>query len=203
MPSAMLIFSAATAAFTYGILRLQGHLPWHQNVDALANKTPMTPDLAFNTAASFATNTNWQSYGGENTMSYFSQMVALGIAQLFLGRRWASPSRRRWCAVCARPSPKRSAISGSIWCGPHLYLLLPICIVYAVFLVSQGMIQNFRPYTNVTAVDQSGAAAGQPLTQIHRAGADGVAGRHQDARAPTAAALSTPTPRIRLRIPRR
>ncbi|MDB5171650.1 MAG: K+-transporting ATPase, KdpA, partial [Phycisphaerales bacterium] len=74
---AMLIFSAVTAAFTYAILRLQGWLPWHQYVDALSNKTPLTPHLAFNTAVSFTTNTNWQSYSGENTMSYFSQMVAL------------------------------------------------------------------------------------------------------------------------------
>ncbi len=74
---AMLIFSLVSLLFTYGILRMQGHLPWHQNIDALSNKTPLTPDLAFNTAASFTTNTNWQNYGGENTMSYFSQMVGL------------------------------------------------------------------------------------------------------------------------------
>src|SRR4051794_29635415 len=75
--AAMLIFSGVTMLFTYGILRLQGYLPWHQYVDGLSNKTEMTPHLAFNTAASFTTNTNWQAYSGENTMSYSSQMVAL------------------------------------------------------------------------------------------------------------------------------
>jgi K+-transporting ATPase ATPase A chain len=162
--TAMLIFSAATAAFTYGILRLQGHLPWHQNVDALANKTPMTPDLAFNTAASFATNTNWQSYGGENTMSYFSQMVALASHNFFS----AGVGIVIAAALVRGLARDRSKTIGNFWVDlvrTELYLLLPICLVYAVALVSQGMIQNFRPYTNVTAVDQSGAAAGQPLTQ--------------------------------------
>ena len=74
---AMLMFSMVTMLFTYGILRLQNHLPFHQYVDALSNKTELTPALSFNTSASFTTNTNWQSYGGENTMSYFSQMVGL------------------------------------------------------------------------------------------------------------------------------
>src|ERR1700722_9533749 len=74
---AMLIFSLVTAAMTYGILRGQEHLPWHQNLDNLSNRTAMTGDLAFNTSTSFTTNTNWQSYSGENTMTYFSQMLAL------------------------------------------------------------------------------------------------------------------------------
>jgi len=72
---AMLMFSAVGFVLTYGILRLQNHLPLQGSPDAL--QTPMTPDLAFNSAASFTTNTNWQSYGGEDTMTYFSQMVGL------------------------------------------------------------------------------------------------------------------------------
>ena len=79
---AMLIFSLITMVITYGILRLQSHLPMNY-VDSLSNKTAMTTDLAFNTAASFTTNTNWQSYGGENTMSYFSQMVGLASHNFF------------------------------------------------------------------------------------------------------------------------
>src|SRR5215813_10889919 len=71
---AMLLFSLVSCLFTYGILRLQHLLPL--NPQGLAN---LSPDLAFNTATSFTTNTNWQSYGGESTMSYFSQMVALVI----------------------------------------------------------------------------------------------------------------------------
>ena len=74
---AMLVFSAVSAVFTYAILRLQQFLPWFHNIDVLSNKTAMTAHLAFNTAVSFLTNTNWQSYTGENTMTYFSQMVAL------------------------------------------------------------------------------------------------------------------------------
>src|SRR5215469_7624107 len=75
--AAMLLFSLAGAVFSYAIMRLQGYLPWHGFVDGLSNKTTLTPGLAFNTAVSFTTNTNWQNYTGENTMSYFSQMVAL------------------------------------------------------------------------------------------------------------------------------
>ena len=97
---AMLVFSGVERVFTYVILRAAGHLPWHGYVDALSNKTPMTPHLAFNTAVSFMTNTNWQSYGGENTMSYFSQMVALASHNFWSAaaghrhRRGASPRHR-------------------------------------------------------------------------------------------------------------
>src|ERR1039457_7186535 len=80
---AMLIFSFVTAAMTYGVLRLQDHLPLHQNLTGLSNRTAMTGDLAFNTSASFTTNTNWQSYGGENTMTYLSQMLALASHNFF------------------------------------------------------------------------------------------------------------------------
>ena len=84
---AMLIFSGVTAVFTYVILRLQDHLPWHGIIDGLSNKSAIPSHLAFNTAISFTTNTNWQSYSdGENTMSYFSQMVAAWqLPQLLVG----------------------------------------------------------------------------------------------------------------------
>jgi potassium-transporting ATPase potassium-binding subunit len=162
--AAMLIFSAVTALFTLGVLRLQSHLPWHQNIDALSDKTAMTPDLAFNTAASFTTNTNWQSYVGENTMSYFSQMVGLTSHNFFSAAVGIAIA-----AVLVRGlSRDRAKTLGNFWVDLvriHLYLLLPICTVYAVFLVSQGMIQNFRPYTTISAVDPSGGISQQVIAQ--------------------------------------
>ena len=112
---AMLLFSFVTMVFTYAVLRFQDHLPFHGIIDGLPNKTAMTPDLAFNTAASFTTNTNWQAYSGENTMSYFSQMVGLASHNFWSAavghRHRGGPGARH------RPSrvEERSATSGSIW----------------------------------------------------------------------------------------
>src|SRR5690348_14238157 len=163
--SAMLIFSGVTMLFTYGILRLQDHLPLHGTLNGLSNRTEMTTHLAFNTAASFTTNTNWQSYGGENTMTYFSQMVALASHNF-----WSAAVGIAIAAALVRGIARdRAGTVGNFWADLvrlNLYLLLPICVLYAVFLVSQGMIQNFKPYETITAIDQSGAAtASQPVTQ--------------------------------------
>ncbi|HWE93065.1 MAG TPA: potassium-transporting ATPase subunit KdpA [Tepidisphaeraceae bacterium] len=159
---ATLTFSAVTAAFTYALLRLQGWLPWHQNVDALSNKTPLTPHLAFNTAVSFTTNTNWQSYTGENTMSYFSQMVALASHNF-----WSAAVGIAIAAALVRGIARdKSKTIGNFWADlvrVHLYLLIPLCILYALFLVSQGMIQNFKPYSTVTTLEQT---TGMPVTQV-------------------------------------
>ena len=155
----MLIFSAVTALFTLGVLRLQSHLPWHQNIDALSDKTAMTPDLAFNTTASFTTNTNWQSYGGENTMSYFSQMVGLASHNFFS----AAVGIAIAAALVRGLARDRAKTLGNFWVDLvriHLYLLLPICTIYALFLVSQGMIQNFKPYTTATVRGSIGAVSG-------------------------------------------
>ena len=138
---AMLLFSLVSCLFTYGILRLQHLLPL--NPQGLG---PVSPDLAFNTAVSFTSNTNWQSYSGESTMSYLSQMVALVIhnfASAATGIALAAALVRG----IARHSTKTL---GNFWVDltrTTYYLLLPICVVFAVFLVSQGMIQNFKPYT--------------------------------------------------------
>lgn len=161
---AVLVFSLVTGLFSYGILRLQGHLPWHQYLDAASSKTPVTPDLAFNTAMSFTTNTNWQSYGGENTMTYFSQVVALASHNF-----WSAAVGIAIAAALVRGLARdKTKTIGNFWADIvrlTLYLLVPICIVFALFLVSQGMIQNFKPYTTVTAIDQSGAPGGTPVTQ--------------------------------------
>ena len=167
--AAMLIFSGVTAVFSYLLLRLQGHLPWYQYIDSLANKTPLTPGLSFNTAVSFATNTNWQNYSGENTMSYFSQMVALASHNF-----WSAAVGIAIAAALVRGIARnKSKTIGNFWADLvrlHLYLLIPICIVFALALVSQGMIQNFKPYTTVTAVDQSAAAPNAPVQQIIQQG---------------------------------
>ena len=138
---AMLLFSLVSCVFTYAILRLQNHLPLNpQGFGAL------DPHLAFNTAVSFTTNTNWQSYTGESTMSYLSQMVALVIHN-FASAATGIAIAAALVRGIARHSTK---LLGNFWVDLvriTYYLLLPICLVFAVFLVSQGMIQNFKPYT--------------------------------------------------------
>jgi len=163
---AMLLFSAVSAGATYGLLRLQGHLPMHRSLDAVASgtRTTMTQDLAFNTAMSFTTNTNWQSYGGENTMTYFSQMVALASHNFFS----AAVGIAIAAALVRGLARSKSRTVGNFWVDlirVHLYLLLPICICYAVFLVQQGMIQNFRTYTTANVVDATGGTSTQTIVQ--------------------------------------
>jgi K+-transporting ATPase ATPase A chain len=162
---AMLMFSMVTMLFTYGVLRLQDHLPWHQYVDNLSDKTVLNPALAFNTSASFTTNTNWQNYGGENTMSYFSQMVALASHNF-----WSAAVGIAIAAALVRALARDKAKTiGNFWVDLvriQLYLLIPFCIVYALFLVSQGTIMNFRPTSTVNVLDQSGASAGSPAQQL-------------------------------------
>ncbi len=144
---AMLVFSLVSLLFTYAILRSQHLLPL--NPQGLG---PLSPDLAFNTAVSFTSNTNWQSYIGESTMSYLSQMVALVIhnfASAAVGIALA--------AALVRGIARHSAKTlGNFWVDlvrVTYFLLLPICLVFAVFLVSQGMIQNFKPYTKAKLVE--------------------------------------------------
>ena len=148
---AMLLFSLVTMLFTYGILRFQDKLPLNPQgfgITSTSNPTgagAISPDLAFNTAASFTTNTNWQAYSGESTMSYFSQMVALASHNF-----WSAAVGIAIAAALVRGIARReSATIGNFWVDLvrlHYYLLLPLCILYAVFLMSQGMIQNFKPY---------------------------------------------------------
>src|ERR1017187_2127608 len=161
---AMLLFSLVSCVFTYAILRLQNHLPLNpQGFGALS------PDLAFNTAISFTTNTNWQSYGGESTMSYLSQMVALVIHNFC-----SAATGIAIAAALVRGIARHSTqLLGNFWVDlvrVTYYLLLPICLVLAVFYVSQGMIQNFKPYTQAKLVEsytiqvQQTDAKGQPVT---------------------------------------
>ncbi|HUZ07244.1 MAG TPA: potassium-transporting ATPase subunit KdpA, partial [Candidatus Paceibacterota bacterium] len=143
----MLLFSLVSCLFTYAILRLQNFLPLNpQKLGALS------PHLAFNTAVSFTTNTNWQSYGGESTMSYFSQMIALAIHNFFSAAVGIAIA-----AALVRGIARHTATTiGNFWVDVTriiYYLLLPICLVLALFFVSQGMIQNFKPYTTAKLIE--------------------------------------------------
>jgi potassium-transporting ATPase potassium-binding subunit len=143
---AMLLFSAAGMLFLYGIQRAQDLLPLNPQ-----GQVAVDPVLAFNTAASFTTNTNWQNYGGETTMSYLTQMAGLAF------HNYASAAVGIVLAVAVvRGLTRRSASRiGNFWVDLTrctLYVLLPICVVYALFLVWQGVPQNFNAYTQVTGV---------------------------------------------------
>ena len=145
---AMLLFSAVGVVFTYAILRCQAWLPLNPQ------QLPAVPDhLAFNTAISFATNTNWQSYGGESTMSYLSQMVALVIHNFT-----SAATGIAIAAALGRGIARHSATTlGNFWVDlvrVTYYLLLPICAVFAVVLISQGMIQNFKPYDSAALTEK-------------------------------------------------
>src|SRR5499427_4416244 len=161
---AMLLFSLVSCLFTYAMLRLQHLLPLNPQ-----GFGPLSPDLAFNTATSFTTNTNWQSYGGESTMSYLSQMVALVI------HNFASAATGiAMAAALVRGIARHSSKTiGNFWVDlvrVTYYLLLPVCVVFAVFLVSQGMIQNFKPYTKAKLTESFTVQVpktdekGQPVT---------------------------------------
>jgi potassium-transporting ATPase potassium-binding subunit len=152
----MLAFSFMSLLFTYAVLRLQGVLPLNPMLfsaaGAPAYATAMTPDLAFNTAASFTSNTNWQAYSGEATMSYLSQMLGLAF------HNWVSGAVGIGVALAlVRGFARRSATGvGNFWqdmVRAILWVLLPICTVVSLILISQGVIQNFSPYVVATTVE--------------------------------------------------
>lgn len=139
----MLVFSAATLFLTYVLERVQQHLPFNpQHLGAV------TPDLAWNTAISFTTNTNWQSYTPESTMSYLTQMLGLATHNF-----WSAAVGIALAVAFIRGIARREAKTlGNFWVDltrGTLWVLLPICIVYSVVLVSQGVVQNFHPYDTV------------------------------------------------------
>jgi K+-transporting ATPase ATPase A chain len=150
---ATILFNVVGFAFVYLVLRLQGSLPL--NPQTFAGNTA---DSAFNTAVSFATNTNWQGYGGETTMSYLSQMLALTV-QNFVS---AATGIAVLIALIRGFARRTSETIGNFWVDltrSTVYVLLPLCIVLALFLVSQGVLQNFKPYQTVallqpTSIDE-------------------------------------------------
>jgi len=155
----MLLFSAVSMLVLYLIQRIQNVLPFNpQHLGAVAPE-----HVAFNTAASFTTNTNWQAYSGETTMSYFTQMAGLAF------HNFASAATGIVLAIAFIRGIARRQMNtlGNFWVDfvrCCLWVLLPFCIVGSLFLVSQGVVQNLKPYDTVKLVEPQ---------QVQRVGADG------------------------------
>ena len=164
--AAMLMFSVAGLLVLYAFQRLQYYLPLNPQEFSGVN-----PDLAFNTAVSFTTNTNWQAYSAESTMSYFVQMAGLAF------HNFVSAATGIVLAIAfIRGIARREAKTiGNFWVDLtrcSLYVLLPLCMVGALALVSQGVVQNFKPYTQAALVEpqqltKTDADTGEETTETH------------------------------------
>jgi K+-transporting ATPase ATPase A chain len=161
---AMLLFSGVSMALLYGIERVQQWLPWNPQ------HFPAVPAaLAFNTAASFSTNTNWQNYAGEATMSYFTQMAGLAYHNFVS----AAVGIALAIAVIRGIARRESKTIGNFWVDVTrcmLWILAPACLVIALVFVSQGMTQNLRPYDTAKFLNpqtvQTTGADGKTTSQI-------------------------------------
>ncbi len=154
---AVLAFSLVSFVALYALQRLQGLLPL--NPESLP---AVSPDSAFNTAVSFTTNTNWQGYGGETTLSYLTQMLGLTV-QNYL----SAAAGMAVLVAFIRGFTRRNAHTiGNFWVDltrTTLYILLPLSLVLAVILVSQGVVQTFAPYRDVALLQPAFAADGTPV----------------------------------------
>jgi K+-transporting ATPase ATPase A chain len=156
--ASMLSLSIFSFLFVYLLQRLQGHLPLNpmhfSTAQAPQSATPMTPDLAANTAVSFVTNTNWQSYSPDTTMSYFTQMTALAV-QNFISAAVGIAVAVAMIRGFARHTAKTI---GNFWVDVTrctVYILLPVCLVATLLFVWQGSIQNFKGPTTATTLEGS------------------------------------------------
>ena len=161
---AVLMFSVVSLLVLYVMQRIQHVLPLNPQ-----GFGPVAPDLAFNTAVSFTTNTNWQAYGGETTMSYFTQMAGLAYHNFVSAAVGISVA----IAFIRGIAQREQDTLGNFWVDmvrATLWVLLPISIVGALFLVSQGVVQNLKPYDKVAVVDpqtvSSTGADGKPQTTV-------------------------------------
>ncbi len=157
--ASMLLFSVVSMVLLYLIQRLQGFLPF--NPQKMGAVSPA--HVAFNTAASFTTNTNWQAYSGETTMSYFTQMAGLAYHNFVSAAVGLSLA----IAFIRGIARRQMQTIGNFWVDmvrSCLWVLLPVCVVGALVLVSQGVVQNLRPYDKATLVEPQ---------QVQRVGADG------------------------------
>ena len=159
---AMLLFHVGGVLIIYGLMRLQGLLPFNP-----AGQSAVAPDLSFNTAISFITNTNWQNYGGESTLSYLTQMLGL-THQNFLSAATGIVLAVALIRGFARASVKTI---GNFWVDVTrctLYILIPICIPYALFLVWQGIPQTLGPYIDATTLEgaKQSIAVGPVASQV-------------------------------------
>jgi K+-transporting ATPase ATPase A chain len=160
---AMLLFNAMGLFALYALQRLQGFLPLNP-----AGLGTVTTDLAFNTAASFTTNTNWQAYGGETTLSYLTQMIGLTV-QNFV----SAATGMAVLVALIRGLARRSALTiGNFWTDlvrTALYILLPLALLLSLLLASQGVVQTFASYQTATLLQPAGYdkpvldATGQPV----------------------------------------
>lgn len=160
---ALVVFNFLGLLAVYALQRFQGGLPLNP-----AGMAGVSADSSFNTAISFVSNTNWQGYSGEATMSYLTQMLALAVQNFLSGATGIVVVFALIRGFVARSS----ASIGNFWVDitrVTAYVLLPLSLVFAVFLVSQGVIQNFSPYQEVTTLDTTSyqqaknGADGQPL----------------------------------------
>jgi potassium-transporting ATPase potassium-binding subunit len=212
---ALLAFNVLGALVVYLLQRWQAVLPLNP-----AGMGAVSVDSAFNTAVSFVTNTNWQGYAGESTMGYLTQMLGLAV-QNFLS---AATGIAVVFALFRGFAAKSTAVIGNFWVDITritAWLLLPLSLVFAIFLVGQGVIQNFDAYKDVTTVETTQfqlpklGADGQPVLDDKGAPVMEDTSRRRPcpwARwrrkrrsrcwAPTAVDFSTPTRRIRMRTPR-
>lgn len=161
---AALLFSAVTMLLTYGLERLQYFFPWNPQ-----HLTSVAPDLAFNTAASFTTNTNWQAYTPESTMSYLTQMAGLATHNF-----WSAAVGMALAIALIRGIARRESDTlGNFWVDitrAISRILLPLSIVFGLILVSQGVVQNLKPYTTAKMLEPQKVSTtdskGQLRTQI-------------------------------------
>ena len=154
--ASLLAFSLISFLFVYAIQRLQGLLPLNpvgfSTGHAPGNATAMTPDLAFNTAVSFMTNTNWQAYGGETTLSYLVQMAALTV-QNFVS---AAAGIAVAIALVRGFARKQANTIGNFWVDltrGTIYVMLPLCFAFALFLCARGVPQTLKAYVNAKTVE--------------------------------------------------
>src|SRR5712691_5077382 len=155
---AMLLLSVVSMLVLYLLQRVQQWLPWNPQGFAA-----VPPDLAFNTAASFTTNTNWQAYGGETTMSYFTQMAGLAYHNFMS----AAVGIALAIALIRGVARRQMETIGNFWVDLVrccLWVFLPYCIVGSLVLVSQGVVQNFKPYDTVKLLDP------QPIQKVDASG---------------------------------
>ena len=148
---ALLLFSGCGVLATYALQRLQHLLPLNPQ-----HLGPVAPDLAWNTAVSFATNTNWQSYSGESTMSYLTQMAGLTWHNFISAAAGIGVALALARGLTRRPGPIGQRTIGNFWVDvlrSILYVLLPISMLGTLLMVSQGVIQNLSPYREITTLE--------------------------------------------------
>ncbi|AKQ69923.1 Potassium-transporting ATPase A chain [Myxococcus hansupus] len=155
----LLAFSLFSVLIVYVIQRAQHVLPL--NPQGMA---AVPAELAFNTAVSFTTNTNWQAYGGESSLSYFTQMAGLAWQNFVSAAAGIGVALALGRGFTRRHGPEGQKTLGNFWVdlmNATLYVLLPFCVVYALFLVSQGVLQNFAPYTQLVTLEGTSQALAQ------------------------------------------